>query len=216
MAARVIRWRGACTFAEDPVRESIDARLLWDAGTDSCVLRIAALPVDASHVDRFDHDRFARWLVVVPGLGGREHAVFSDGYRRIRVDIEEGSLFAGSPIQLHYRLEGAVGGDAEAELLPLRQLAGLFRTGRFLPALFPPERRVERLVMVLRVSDALSEGASQREIAACLFGVERMTPDWRTVSDSLRSRVRRLVREARHMAAGGYRAIVRRGRGPEA
>jgi len=72
-----------------------------------------------------------------------------------------------------------------------------------LPALFPAERRVERLIDVLRVADALSAGASQREIAVVLFGIERVSSDWRTVSDSLRSRVRRLVREARRMTARG-------------
>ncbi|WP_407072274.1 DNA -binding domain-containing protein [Sphingomonas koreensis] len=98
----------------------------------------------------------------------------------------------------------------DARLLPLRRLAGLFRTGRFLPALFPREHRVERLIDVLRVHDALSAGASQRDIATGLFGPERIPADWRAASDSLRSRVRRLVRDARHMAAGGYRGLLRR------
>jgi len=106
-------------------------------------------------------------------------------------------------------MQGFVGQRTEARLLPLRRLAGLLRTGRFLPALFPAERRVERLIDVLRIADALSAGASQREIAAVLFGSERISSDWRAVSDSLRSRVRRLVREARRMATGGYRGVMR-------
>lgn len=145
---------------------------------------------------------------------GREHAVLSDGYRRIRIDVAEGSLARGHPVLLRYSLAGAVGGDTETRLMPLRRLAGLVRTGRFLPALFPPERRVERLIDVLRVADALREGTSQRDIAAGLFGSERVSADWRGVSDSLRSRTRRLVREARRMTAGGYREILQRGRRP--
>ncbi|WP_412072788.1 DUF2285 domain-containing protein [Sphingopyxis sp. GC21] len=109
---------------------------------------------------------------------------------------------------LRYALIGSVGCDAEAQVLPLRRLAGLYRTGQFLPALFPRERKVERLIEVLRVADALSAGASQREIAACLFGTERISRDWRAASDSLRSQVRRLVSRARHMAAGGYRSFL--------
>lgn len=167
------------------------------------------MPVDPGHADRFDHDRFARWLLVVTDPRGREHAVLSDGYRRIRIDIDEGSLASGHPVLLRYAIEGAVGRDTEAQVIPLRRLAGLFRTGRFLPALFPFERRVERLIEVLRVADALSAGASQREIAAGLFGSERIASDWRAVSDSLRSQVRRLVREARRMAAGSYRELLR-------
>jgi len=135
--------------------------------------------------------------------------VLSNGYRRIRIDIEQGSLACGRPVLLRYAMQGFVGQRTEARLLALRRLAGLLRTGRFLPTLFPAERRVERLIEVLRVADALSAGASQREIAAVLFGSERISSDWRTVSDSLRSRVRRLVREARRMVDGGYRGVMR-------
>ncbi len=135
--------------------------------------------------------------------------MLSDGYRRIRIDVEEGSFAGGSPILLRYAIHGAVDRDTEARLLPLRRLAGLFRTGRFLPALFPVERRIERLIDVLRVADALEAGASQRDVAAALFGSERVSSDWLGVSDSLRSRVRRLVREARRLAAGGYRGLLR-------
>lgn len=205
---------GGCTFAEDPARASPDARLLWDARLDPDTLRVDAVPVDPDHVDRFDPGRFAQWLDVVVDPEGREHAVLSDGYRRIRIDIEQGSLGCDRPVLLRYAVDGTVGQCTEARLLPLRRLAGLLRTGRFLPALFPAERRVERLVEVLRVADALSAGATQREIAAALFGSERVGDDWRGVSDSLRSRVRRLVREARRMRAYGYSALMRR-RGDE-
>lgn len=204
---------GVCFFAEDPARASPDARLIWDARIDPDTLHIAALPVDPGHADRFDPDRFAHWLDIVVDPEGREHVVLSDGYRRIRIDVEEGSLAGGHPVLLRYALEGAVGCGTEARMMPLRRLAGLLRTGRFLPALFPPERRVERMVEVLRVADALSRGASQRDIAAGLFGGERVASDWRGVSESLRSRVRRLVREARRMAAGGYRGLLRRDAG---
>jgi hypothetical protein len=53
-------------------------------------------------------------------------------------------------------------------------------------------------------------GASQREMASVLFGFERVDNDWTGTSDSLRMRIRRLVREARSLAAGGYRLLLRR------
>lgn len=203
------RFDGACTFAEDPSLSAPDARLVWDACIEPGVLPVAAHPADSGAADQFDHRRFARWLYIAVDPEGREHAVISDGYHRVRIDVEEGSLAAGHPVLLHYLIAGTVGGDAEAQLLPLRRLAGLYRTGRFLPALFPREQKVERMIEVLRVADALSTGASQRDIAAGLFGSERISSDWRSVSDSLRSRVRRLVRDARNMAKGGYRRLLK-------
>lgn len=186
--------------------------MIWDAAVDPDTLRVTALPASCGEADLFDPRRFDRWLAVATDSAGQEHAVLSDGYHHIRIDVEEGSLIAGRPVLLRYRIAGPIGGETEDRLVPLRRLAGLCRTGRFLPALFPVERRVERLIDLLRVQDALTAGASQRDIALSLFGVERISSDWRAVSDSLRSRVRRLVRDARQMARGGYRDLLRRSR----
>ena len=201
---------GGFIFAENPCRAAPDACLIWQAELDPGALRMAALPASSDHADRFDPDRFRRWFALVTDPAGREHAVLSDGFHHIRIDIEDGSLAAGCPVVLRYALQGVVGATAEMRLAPLRRLIGLYRTGRFLPALFPPDRRVERALTALRVHDALHAGASQRDIAAALFGTERIPADWRTASDSLRSRVRRLIGEARRMAGGGYRRLLRR------
>lgn len=147
------------------------------------------------------------WLTIAVNGDDTEHAVLSDGWRHIRIDIESGSLGAGMPVVLHYRLAGVAG--AESKLLPLRRLIYLCRHRRFARGLFPRDPRVARHLMALRVHDALAAGASQREIAAILFGGN--PADWvhDDRSDSLRSRVRRLAREARRMADGGWRALLR-------
>ena len=97
---------------------------------------------------------------------------------------------------------------AAAKVLPLRLFLELCRTGRFAASLFPPDRRLGRWLTVLRVLDALRAGASQREIAGALFGDDRVVDDWRGGSDTFRSQVRRLVRDARSLAAGGYRRLL--------
>ncbi len=63
---------------------------------------------------------------------------------------------------------------------------------------------------MLRVHDAVVDGASHREIASVLFGETRVAADWNGRSDSLRSCVRRLVRGARSMASGEYRSLLRK------
>jgi hypothetical protein len=136
--------------------------------------------------------------------------VLSDGLHHIRLDIAGVSLADGGPVLLHYRLAGVP--SAEARLLPLRRFLYLCRHRRFAAALFPADRQIARGLAVLRVHDALADGASQRDIARALFGAERVLPGWEGESDSLRSRVRRLVAEARAMAAGGYRLLLRRPR----
>ncbi|WP_425424013.1 DNA -binding domain-containing protein [Sphingomonas sanxanigenens] len=113
-------------------------------------------------------------------------------------------------VLLQYRLHGLA--SAEARLLPLRRFLNLCRHRRFARSLFPRDPRIDRGIAMLRVHDATGQGASQREIAAILFGDQRVARDWVGESDSLRSRVRRLVREAGAMARGGYRQLMRRGR----
>lgn len=150
-----------------------------------------------------------KWLSIAVDAEGCEHAVLSDGWRHIRLDVEAGSLSAG-PVILRYRLEGVA--SARAKLLPLRRLVDFSLHRRFARALYPADPRVARWLVMLQVLDGLSAGASQREIGEALYGAERVTVEWEGRSDSLRSRVRRLAAEARRLARGGYRLLMRRAR----
>lgn len=165
------------------------------------------MPSEAGHPDAIDPVLLAPWLTIVAD-GGGEHAVLSDGWHRIRIDVDEGSLAAGRPVLLEYHLAGVR--SVMPKILPLRRLVDLVRRGRFTVSLYPPDRRIERWIVALRVHDAIAVGASQREIGIVLFGgrYEKME----AASDSLRSRVRRLVADARRLGAGGYRSLMRRGR----
>jgi hypothetical protein len=168
---------------------------------------VVAVPARHPGRDVITFARFGALLSIVDNPEGGEHAVLSDGWRRIRIDVAHGSLVGDGPVLLHYLLHGV--SSAEPRLIALRRWLGLVRTGRFMASLFPTDPRIERALLVLRVHDALADGASQRDIARALFGEERLASDSARSSDSLRSRVRRLVREARRMAQGGYRSLLR-------
>jgi hypothetical protein len=129
--------------------------------------------------------------------------VLTDGWHRIRLDVVSGSLAAGRPVLLRYALAGTL--SAEAQLLPLRRLLHLYRYRRFASSLYPVDRRIDRAVTALRVHDAVAAGASHREIAQALFGAERVRKDWSIGSDCLRSRVRRLIVNARRMRNGDFK-----------
>ncbi|WP_406693893.1 DNA -binding domain-containing protein [Sphingomonas cannabina] len=154
-------------------------------------------------------EELAPWLTVVAGPDGREHAVLSDGWHHIRLDVETGSLARGGRVLLLYRLQGLV--SARPRLLPLRRFLDLVEHHRFAASLFPRDPYIARWLVLLRVHDALAAGASQREIAEVLLGAGHVG-DWKSRSDWVRSRVRRLVRGAGAMARGGYRSLMRHGR----
>lgn len=199
---------GGVTFAEDPTRTAPEARILWHAALDPAILPVRAEPAEPDDPDAVRLAALAPWLTVVAGTDGREHAVISDGRHHLRLDVEAGRLSGEEAVVLEYVLRGVRA--AEPRLLTLRRLIGLCRYRRFARSLFAPDPRMPRLVRTLRVSDALAAGASQREIAAALFGADSLGRDWNGRSDALRSRIRRLVREARATAAGGYRQLLGR------
>ena len=202
------RSSGGCTFAEHPDRAAPAARIIWHADLDPGTIAVAAIPADPADPDSIRIDRISPWLSIAIDQAGREHAVLSDGWHHIRFDIEEGRLEGQEAVLLQYRVQGLA--SAEALLLSLRRFLDLCRHCRFARSLFPHDSRIDRGIAMLRVHDALRQGASQREIGTALFGSERVARDWAGASDSLRSRVRRLVRDARIMARGGYRQLMRR------
>ena len=179
------------------------ARPLWDCEVHPFVLATAR--ADSGPAEEcFGWRRFGAFATLVRSPVA-DHLLLSDGWRSIRLDGDAG-LFAGDPVPLAYRLQGL--GRAEAPLHTLRRLLSFNRSGRFLSSLHPREARSRRWVLALRAWDALQEGAEQREIARVLLGPWAGERDWRIQDPSLRSRVQRLVRLARSMAGGGYRALL--------
>ena len=198
---------GGFTFAEHPAVAAPDARILWHADFDPDILRVIAEPASVPGRDHVARAALEPWLTIIVGRSGVEHVVLSDGLRRIRLDIQAGSLANGGPVLLNYQLAGVV--SAERHVRPLRRFLHLCRRGRFARSLFPAEPGMDRQILMLRVSDALRAGASHHDIAKGLFGADRVAADKGRGSDSLRSRVKRLVGGARRMAAGGYRTLLR-------
>ncbi|CAN5135759.1 hypothetical protein BH09PSE3_BH09PSE3_15220 [soil metagenome] len=198
---------GGFIFAENPARAAPEAQIIWHADLDPGALRVTAVRADPCVPDAVDPARLAPWLAVAIDRDGHEHAVLTDGWLHIRLDVAAGSLVEGCPVILHYDLHGVQ--SARKGLLPLSRLLHLCRHGRFAASLFPADARVPRGLVLLRVHDALVQEASQRDIAVTLFGDAQVDLDWSYRSDALRSRMRRLVADARAMARGGYRALMR-------
>lgn len=197
---------GGFTFAERPDLEAPEARIIWRADLDPGTLEVTATPTVADDPDGVDIAELAPWLTIATDAAGVEHAVLSDGWHHIRLDLDGGSLAGGVPLLFSCHVRGIA--SAIPKILPLRRLLELCRHRRFASALFPEDRRIDRWIELLRVHDALADGASQREIAGALFGAERVAREWSGTSDSLRSRTRRLIREATMMAQGGYRLLL--------
>jgi hypothetical protein len=192
-----------CSFAEDPALSALEARIFFERRTDPYVLPCEAVP---GATDERDLLRTGCFSAMLRGDDPAEQVLFSDGLHNLRLEVQRGTLLAG-PVQLRFRFEGLVG--IEPSLLTLRRLVAFLRLGRMPRQLFPRDPRIDRSILTLRAWDAHCAGASQREIAAALFGRADSGSDWNGPSDYLHSRVKRLLRAARAMARGDWRRLLR-------
>jgi hypothetical protein len=189
---------------ESPEKDFRTARPMWRRSAWPLVLEADAFG-GGSEMERLNISGLGG-LVSVRRSDGAERLLLSDGAHSIRLDLLSGTLLQG-PALLRYRIAGLVG--TAGPLLALRQLLALSSTGSFSKALHRPERRAARWVLVLRAFDAMSSGADQRSIAEALLDRRAGLARWRIAEPSLRSRAQRLVREAKRMALGGYRDLLR-------
>lgn len=189
---------------EDPDLVTPAARPLWSREVHPFVLSAVAARV-GSAADAFNLARFAALAKLHRSEDGIEHVLLADGLRALRLDVIAGSIGQG-PAQLRYLLAGIA--SAAPPLLTLQRLLVFCRTGRFARSLHRPEAKAGRWVLMLRAWDGLAAGADQRQIAAVLLSARAAERRWRSETPSLRSQAQRLVREARRMAGGGWRALL--------
>lgn len=173
------------------------------------MVTVRATPAEPGDPDALDLEGLRRLAVAARSAGGQDYIALSDGWRRLRLDVVEGSLGERGWVRFDYRLSGFR--NLEPRLRTLHQLAALRCAGAFDARLDPAISGMPRRLEALQVADGLSSGESYREIAAALFGEARVGSDWRKGSDYLLSRVRRRAVEARKMLSGGYKALLRAG-----
>ena len=136
------------------------------------------------------------WHVILP-LGGTSHRLWLPALP------EQSSIAVELPLDRYFDIRVAAA----------RRLWSAFeqrRTG-------PPRsnlsvQRRQRLTLALRALDGHAAGNNYRSIAQVLFGTDLATERaWK--SHDLRSRTIRLVQNAAMLVRGGYRALLRVGRG---
>jgi hypothetical protein len=189
---------------EDPNVDARSARPIWTREVVRLVLEAGAercLPgTDALDIARYAH------LAHMVEDGVRQRLLLSDGAHSIRLDIAGAAVLDG-PVRLHYRLQGMA--SLAGPLLTLRRLQHFAIRHRFSRALDPAEPRWRRMILLLRACDGMSEGATQRDLAALLLDPASSDSRWRVEQPSVRSRAQRLAHGARSIAAGGFWRLLR-------
>lgn len=187
---------------EDPALPADRARPLWTREVSAFILKAIARPGDR---DGFDLARIVRRADLAAGPARRVHHLVSDGATSLRIDLV-GRHLAGGPVRLLFEVTGPA--QLRTHIAMLEQLDRLWRCGGLVQTAPVSAARSARLARLLRVHDALAQGAAQRLIAEHLFDASVADPLWRIERPTVRSQVQRLVRGARAMAAGGYWTLL--------
>lgn len=127
--------------------------------------------------------------------------------RIIRLHIASGTLLEG-PVRLSFHLAGTR--HLSIRLRALRAFDHYLRRGQIPSPPVPFAPASKRMAMMLATLDGLARGWSQKRIAAALFGDKAVATDWGGQSDFLKSRVRRLIRQAEALGEGGYLGLLQR------
>lgn len=192
--ARHLPRAGGCTFAEAPCRPAPEARLLWSSAFDPSVLR--AWPIRRR--DRAVSLALIEDSLAVPAQR-QLHTVVGGILHGVRIDIA-GSRAALPLDRLVFPITVADAGKHIAEFKRLLVLArGQGLSGR------APMAQLRRIVVGLRVVDALGEGASLRMIGDTFVRAN----DWPGSGESTKSAARRLRAAALSMWDAGPREILK-------
>jgi hypothetical protein len=178
--------------------------VFWQASVDPGVLPVSAHRRAINGIgasDAIDFSRLDAEVTVLKLDTGLQHVSITHGSYAIQLEVLEGSVLDG-PVFLTYHIDGFR--TLKPKFLTLQRLFAFQTFGRFPVSLFSPDARARRLFLALRALDMAQAGLSHREIAEKLFGEEL----WRSQSDWLRSRVRRVLATARQLSQGGYLGIL--------
>lgn len=194
---------GGCVFAEDPERSADAALLFWDAVLDRNVIRASAHASSCS-MDRKLSLSALPWPSAVLKKGNCEEVAIYAPQGTVRLSIVAGTMLK-DPVALEYHFRGNGLSD---RLRALQRWDCLLRDGCWPQYLSRRATRADRWPQLLATLDALALGLSLRDTAMTLFGRERVEREWNQTSDHLKMRTRRLMQQARALAAGRYRDLL--------
>jgi len=190
---------GGCDVAEDPSLDGRNAQPQWLASTDGW-LHVRA--TRAAGPSRFDLWRIpGRKRLALDGSDLTLTAEVSAGRMRLTLS---GALADGAPYASAVPLTPQLRGQLETFNAHAEALEG---NARQTDSARPVSRAALLHLRALQAIDASQAGASHRDIAQALFGLETVVLRWREDGE-LRAQVRHLLRRAQALMAGGYLTLA--------
>jgi hypothetical protein len=194
-----------CLYCSSPAQDSREAAVFWSPDLCPGVLRLSAF----SLTEKIEATPFLLREIVSPSIllempAGPQHMLFREGGYGLQL------LIHGADVTKAVRLvaDGAPNHAlAKPQLRSLRCFNDLRLAGRLRPSHIQRDLLSARWGVVLQALDASLAGASQKEIARCLFAYYS-EEGWRSPDRSLRFRLRNAVRRGYMLMRRGYRSLL--------
>ena len=164
---------------------------MWSAAVDPRVVVARATDIQSDCVHALDGP-----VDVIRSLRGQghEHLIVGRNGNTVRLDIIEGTAWAG-PVSLHFDLAGDA--HLDTRISAIRAFAVTSSARR-------PHLRLARRIYALHATDAQAAGASLREIADLILG----PGDWPGGGEYRKSLIRRMICTGERMHRDGAYAIL--------
>ncbi|WP_445216109.1 DNA -binding domain-containing protein [Bradyrhizobium sp. Pa8] len=200
---RAEKW-GLSAFA-DPRLGAHQAPVFWHANALKRIVRVnATRPTPESKTASLTLANFRVDRHAVIGVDGVPLVLMKGGGVHVPIAIH-GLRVLTLPFAPVFELNDLADIVAQTELL--KQLKR-FAEPSFQKEQRPPFANDERLQHALIALDESLRGKTYREIAMTIFGEKKVTEDWRSHSQFLKDRTRRLVAKGTELMKGGYRDLL--------
>ena len=196
-----MRW-GCATF-EHPDRDARDACPQWVIESPD---RIHLIPASQEHPS--DHP-FSLWMLrgsrSLMHLGSHLTLHIQSSFLNTYVCVDP-TVEEGKPYAFMVRADQWCRERLRATSVAIEQFFHS-HTARSASHVYPLNRTALTHARTLQALDGVYAGASQRDIAAALFGDHRVQSQW-TSDGELRAQVRYLIRRGKDWMNGGYRSLL--------
>ncbi|WP_063684680.1 DUF2285 domain-containing protein [Bradyrhizobium stylosanthis] len=200
---RAEKW-GLFAFA-DPRLGADQTPVFWHANALKRVVRLnATRPRPESKTAPFALGNFRVDRHAVIGADGVPLVLMKGGGVHIPLEIH-GLPILTAPFAPVFELRDLADISAQTELL--KQLKRFTEPG-FQKVQRPPFANDERLQHALIALDESLRGKTYRQIAVAVFGEKKVTEEWRSHSQFLKDRTRRLVAKGTELMNGSYRDLL--------
>jgi hypothetical protein len=199
---RPTRRRGACAAFVDPDLRAVNASPVWLPEVASTVFRLAAIENDAASGLYVPVLRNAEHILL--DTAGRQHVVLRAAAGSFQLTIT-GARGVVAPKVLALLIRSS--SDIAVAARQLAKLHGMLSTAAA-SSYRPPQwsAQSKRLRDAMIALDGRRAGATLREIAAVIYGKERVARDW--PGAGLKTRIQRDFQRGLALCNGAYRSLL--------